>query len=184
MEKKEEKTTQNQPKKIDITDTNLIKKAKKQKDSIYKKRIKKLEEEVQLYKDHLLRKAAEFDNYKKRTEKNIADIINNASENLIKELLPVVDDCERTISAMQNTEHCDTLNSAIEMIYNKLIKILEAKGLQPIEAVGKEFDANLHDAMMVKESKDKPENIILEEFEKGYSLNGKVIRHSKVVVSK
>lgn len=184
MEKKKEKNIKNQTEKIKIFNKPVDKKAKKQKENIYKLKIKKLEDEVQLYKEQLLRKAAEFDNYKKRTEKNISDIITNASENLIKELLPVLDDCERTLDAMKDMQQCDTLNSAVKMIYDKLLKTLETKGLEPIKAVGKEFDANFHDAMMVKENKNNPSNIVLEEFEKGYSLNGKVIRHSKVVVNK
>ena len=106
-------------------ETKSLKKQKKSKEEHLKLKIKKLEEEVNLHKDLYLRKAAEFENYRKRTERNVSEIINNASENLIKELLPVTDDFQRTINAVDEFKDCDSIRAAVELIYNKFIKIMD-----------------------------------------------------------
>jgi len=182
--KTESKEKANKYKKIQKAKKSKQKVLSKKKEKEYKDKIKKLEEETTFYKDQMLRKAAEFDNYKKRVERDILNITEHASEKLIRELLPVIDDIERTLKAKKDFKKAESVYSALEMIYNKLMKILKLRGLEPIDSVGKEFDTDLHEAMMVKEKKGTPSNIVLEEFEKGYKLNEKIIRHAKVVVSK
>ena len=147
-----------------------------------KKEIEKLKTENAEIKDQLLRKAAEFENYKKRTEKEKRELILNANEELIKNILPVIDDLERSLKSKNNND--DSFYKGIELIYSKLMKILSEQGLKKIEAIGTKFDIEKHDAIMQMESKDYDSDYVIDEYEKGYELNGKVIRHSKVVVSK
>lgn len=123
---------------------------------------------------------AEFENYKKRVEKEKAEFTRIACSGLIEELLPILDTFEL---ALKNTEDKEEFVKGVEMIYAQLFSTFEKIGLKPIECEGKKFDPYLHEALMQEES-DKEEGIVIEEFQKGYSLNGKVIRHSKVKVSK
>ncbi len=141
------------------------------------------EQQVSVYKDLLLRKAAEFDNYKKRIESESATIVKFANEDLITEILPALDDLERSLKSAKDHKNNDVLHRGIELIYQKLQKTLEAQGLKTFETVGKEFDVHYHDALMQVQRNDVAPHIILEEVEKGYMLNDRVIRHAKVVVS-
>lgn len=126
----------------------------------------------------LQRLQAEFENYQKRTEKQCQDFAKYANQELIKELLPVLDNFDL---AIKNSDDPEKFRKGVELIYSEIHDILERSGLKPIPA-DKEFNPELHEALMVEKS-DK-DNIILEEFQKGYTLNSKVIRHSKVKVGK
>jgi molecular chaperone GrpE len=146
--------------------------------------IKKLKEDNEQLKDQLLRKSAEFDNYKKRTEREFFDRVQNANERLISELLPILDDMDR---ALEHTEKSQEINSLLEgtsLIQKKLKDLLEKQGLEPLPAVGEDFDPEKHDALMQLEKEDAESGTIIEEHLKGYTLNGKVIRHSQVIVAK
>ena len=147
-----------------------------------KKEIEILKLQNSSLQDQFLRKAAEFDNYKKRTQREISEIIINANENLIKSLLPVLDDLERSLETQKDND--SAFIDGIQLIYSKLIKLLYDMGLKKIEAIGKKFDVEKHDAILQMKNKKYKKNDIIEEYEKGYELNGKIIRHSKVVVSK
>jgi molecular chaperone GrpE len=140
------------------------------------------------YKEQLLRTLAEFENYKKRTQKEISSIITNANEKLITELLPIVDDMERSLKAAAalKTEDAQVQHflQGFELIYNKYMQTFQRRGLKPMVSVGQELNVDFHDALMQVEKADTRPNIILEEYEKGYLLNDKVIRHAKVIVSK
>ncbi len=140
------------------------------------------------YKDRLVRMAAEFENYKKRTQREYSQIIRNAGEKLITELLPVIDDMERMLKAAPDPDPADSKTQIFvqgaEMIYQKFMQILSRQGLKPVESVGMEFDVNLHDALMQTEAPDMVPNTVIDEYEKGYVLNDKVIRHAKVIVAK
>lgn len=160
------------------------KKEKKRRASKLRKEIETLQNENKQLKDQLLRKMAEFDNFRKRTDKEVINIIKHASEELIAELIPVIDDFERSLTQQNGPEAKDPFREGIELIYNKFIKALEEKGLKPMETDGKEFDPEIHSAMMQTESEDTPSNHIIQTFEKGYYYNEKVIRHAKVSVSK
>ena len=142
-----------------------------------------LQKQVDQYKDLLLRKAAEFDNYKRRIENETTNILKYATESLVEDLLPVLDDFERSLKHRKESKENDALMKGIELIYQKLVKVLEGRGVKTFETVGKEFSVEYHDALMQIPRRDIPHHTILEEVEKGYTLNDKVIRHAKVVVS-
>ncbi|CAN5534628.1 nucleotide exchange factor GrpE [soil metagenome] len=145
----------------------------------------KLEEEKNLMKDTLLRKVAEFENYKKRTDNEMSSFFKYASEKIIKELIPVYDDMSRSIDSINKgeTKDFETLKKGIELIHSKFKKILEDEGLKEIDVVGKPFDVQNSDALMQVPSKDAEPNTVLEVVEKGYKLKDKVIKHAKVLVS-
>ena len=134
-------------------------------------------------RDQLLRKAAEFENYKRRSETEFAAIIKNANEYLLASLLPVVDDFVRSTRSARDSKDTEAIVAGIEMIHNKMMKILEKQGLVPFESVGKPFDVEYHDALMQVPREDVPPSTVVEEVERGYMLNDKVLRHAKVVVS-
>ena len=136
--------------------------------------------------DKYIRLAAEFDNYRRRVAKEKLDLISTAGEDVIKGLLPVLDDCERALqvlNASTDSEAAKAAKEGTELIYNKLMNYLKSKGLAPIEAVGKELDTDFHEAVAqfpVQEPEKK--NKIFDVTQQGYTLNGKVIRFAKVVV--
>ncbi|MBI1808067.1 MAG: nucleotide exchange factor GrpE [Ignavibacteria bacterium] len=150
-----------------------------------------LENSVNQYKDQLLRKAAEFENYKKRTENDYASIIKFSKEELIMKLLPVLDDFERSLKASkvqsgdpQGTSANESVfMKGVELIYSKFKKLLETQGVKHFDVVGAPFDPQLHDALLQLPRTDVPPHTVIEEVEKGYMLNDKVIRHAKVIVS-
>jgi molecular chaperone GrpE len=134
-------------------------------------------------RDQLLRKAAEFENYKRRSETEFATIIKNANEYLLMSLLPVVDDFVRSKKSARESKDIEAIIAGVEMIHTKMMKILEKQGLVPFESVGKPFDVEYHDALMQIPREDVPPSTVVEEVERGYMLNDKVLRHAKVVVS-
>lgn len=134
------------------------------------------------YYNHMQRLKAEFDNYRKRTQKEKEEIAKYGSERIIVSLLPVLDNLERAIGSAQTNQDFQSFSQGVEMIRRQFMKVLEDEGLSPIETVGTEFNPNLHEALL-KEASDKEENIILAELQKGYYLKDKVIRPSQVKVS-
>jgi len=146
-------------------------------------KISELERQTAQLKDQVLRKAAEFDNYKRRTENDFAALTKFAGENIISQLLPVLDDFNRSLKTIKDKSENDSFIKGIEMIHAKLLKVLEAQGLKTMDVVGKEFSVDLHDALMQMPRADVPPHTVLEEVDKGYMLFDKVIRHAKVVVS-
>lgn len=147
------------------------------------KKLAETEQQLAQYKDLFLRKAAEFENYKKRADNESAAIIRFANEDLIGEIIPVLDDFERFLKSAKEQKNHEVLSRGVELIYQKLLKTLDSQGVKAFETVGKEFDVHYHDALMQVHREGVPPHIILEEVEKGYLLNDKVIRHAKVVVS-
>ncbi len=141
---------------------------------------KQLEEE----KDRCLRLNAEFDNFRKRTLKEREEFIKYANEKLILELIDVLESLERGIETSENIDNKDKLIEGIELVYKQFKNVLEKNGLTPIKALGEKFDHYKHEAMMQTITDEYDEETILEEFARGYMLNGKVIRYSKVRVSK
>ncbi len=136
------------------------------------------------HRDRVLRLQADFDNIRKRFEKDRQDFTKFANEGIILELLVILDDLERTIELAQAKEQASPVFlKGIEMILAHLYDLLKAHGIKPIEAEGKIFDPNFHEALMQVEDKDLPEHTVVEELQKGYLLNDRVIRTSKVKVS-
>jgi molecular chaperone GrpE len=136
-------------------------------------------------KDKYLRLFADFDNYKKRMAKERLELIESAGKNFFKLLLPVVDDFERALKAFENAENHIAQKEGVELVYQKLIKILESKGVKAMETNGKEFNADLHEAIAeVPAPSDELKGKIMDTVEKGYYLQDKILRHAKVVVGK
>ncbi|MFQ5797419.1 MAG: nucleotide exchange factor GrpE [Bacteroidota bacterium] len=148
-----------------------------------KGKIAELETSVELYKDQLLRKAADFENYKKRVEHEIVNLTQFANETLIAELLPILDDFTRSLTMSRDRKDFEVFRRGVELIYSKFLKILEAQGVKPFDSIGKPFDVGYHDALMQLSKEGVPPNTVIEEVEKGYKLHDKVIRHAKVIVS-
>ena len=157
------------------------KESKKEKKFFKKKEKKdKKDEKIEELNDKLMRQMAEFDNYRKRTEKEkLANYVVGARD-VIEKLLPVVDNFERGLA---NADENDPFVDGMSKVYKQLITIFEDLGVEPIEAVGKEFDPNLHNAVMHIDDEELGENIIAEEFQKGYMYKDKVVRHSMVKVA-
>jgi molecular chaperone GrpE len=149
-----------------------------------KKKLSEKEKEVSELNDKYLRLAADFDNYRKRAEKEIGEIITYAGEEVIKKILPILDDIERAINNGENNKNKDSLNEGLKLIYKKFTKVLNELGVEQIEAIGGAFNPGLHHAIMTREEEGIKPDIVIEEFEKGYKLKDRVIRYAKVVVSK
>lgn len=142
-----------------------------------------LSESVQL-RDQLLRKIAEFENFKRRTRDEKDQLMKYGAEGVLLDLLPVIDDFERSIAASK--EHGDALSIAqgVEIIYAKFMRVLENRGLRPMDAAGKPFDVDFHDALLQVPSAEVDPGTVLDVVEKGYLLHDRVIRHAKVTVSR
>ena len=141
------------------------------------------DEKLAELQDKYLRLSAEFDNYRKRTLKEKVDMIKTAGENIILKIVPVLDDFERAIGFINNNENNDSGGEGIVLIYNKLRDILMQQGLNEIEALNKEFDTDIHEAVTkIPAPKEDMKGKVVDVIEKGYFLNDKVIRYAKVVV--
>lgn len=141
-------------------------------------------QECQETKDQLLRLAAEFENYKKRMERDRAKSLKYAAENFIKELLPSVDNLERAIEQGQKAGKNSELLQGVELTFKGLVATLDKFQVTPLESIGQPFDPNFHEALAMDHSDDVAENHVLVEFEKGYHYKDKLLRPAKVVVSK
>jgi molecular chaperone GrpE len=140
-------------------------------------------EEIESLKDKYLRQVAEFDNYRKRTLKERAELILNGSEKAVKAVLPVVDDMERALKNGANTDDPQVLREGMELIYNKMMKTLESLGVSKIETENADFNTDLHDAeALVPGMGDDKKGKVIDCLTTGYKLNDKVIRHAKVAV--
>ncbi len=142
-----------------------------------------LEAKVNELQDKLLRKAAEFENYKRRTENDQLNLLSFAAESFITKILPVVDDFERSLDHIKDTDSAEAIKEGIMLVYNKLKKILDEQGVKKIDAVGKPFNVDYHDALMQVKDETVPPHTVIEEVEKGYMYKDKVLRHAKVIVS-
>ena len=142
-----------------------------------------IQKEDQDFKEKYIRLYSEYENYRKRTAKEKIDLITNASENVIKELLPILDDFERAIDNNKNVEDASVLKEGFDLIYSKMHKGLINQGLKPMEANGKDFDSEIHEAITkIPAPNEKLKGKIVDVIEKGYQINEKVIRYAKVVV--
>ncbi|MDR3586392.1 MAG: nucleotide exchange factor GrpE [Desulfosporosinus sp.] len=133
--------------------------------------------------DHLLRLQADFDNYRKRSQKEKTELIKYASERIVEELLPVLDNFERAASAAKVNPDFVAFSKGMDMIYRQLQTALYKEGLKAMEAIGQPFDPNLHEAVLRVTSEEHPENTVVEELQKGYYLKEKVLRPCMVKVS-
>jgi molecular chaperone GrpE len=143
----------------------------------------KIGSELAELKDKYLRLYADFENFRRRTAKEKLELINNANEGVLKALIPVVDDFERAMQSIENTNDVAALKEGVSLIYNKLFKTLEGKGMKPMVSKGEPFDADLHESVtQFPAPSDDLKGKVIDEIEKGYYLNDKVIRFAKVIV--
>jgi molecular chaperone GrpE len=142
-----------------------------------------LTREVNDYKDRFLRKAAEFENYKRRTENDQLNLIKYSAESFIIKLLPTIDDFERSLKHIENSKDTSSVKEGIKLIYDSFMKVLTEQGVHKIEAAGKPFDVNFHEALMQRKAENVEPHTVIEEVQAGYMYKDRVIRHSKVVVS-
>ncbi len=149
-----------------------------------KKQTDTADKEVEQYLDHLKRLKAEFENYKKRMAKERQQLLCWAAEDLIKELLPILDDLERAISAANSSQDFSSLIQGIQMVYNYFKQLLKKKGLEEIFAEGEDFDPHIHEAILRIESGEYPDNIVVQEMRKGYKFKNRVLRPTMVKVNK
>lgn len=156
-----------------------------EKDNEVKKKDKKDKKDLLIEEltDKYKRTFAEFDNFRKRTEKEKSAMYEIGAKDIIEKILPVVDNFERGLQTVSEEEKNNPFVEGMDKIYKQLVKTLEDAGVKPIEAVGKEFDPNLHNAVMHIEDENFGENIVAEEFQKGYMYRETVVRHSMVKVA-
>ncbi|MBO5197310.1 MAG: nucleotide exchange factor GrpE [Lachnospiraceae bacterium] len=158
----------------------------KEKRSFFKKKEKKKDErdeKIAELNDRIIRNMAEFDNFRKRTEKEKSQMFDIGAKSIVEKILPVIDNFERGIAALGEEEKQGAFAVGMEKVYKQLLTTLEAAGVKPIEAVGKEFDPNFHNAVMHIEDEELGENIVAEELQKGYLYHDTVVRYSMVKVA-
>lgn len=160
-------------------------KEKKEKSFLGKKKKKKdpRDEKIEELEDRVKRQMAEFDNFRKRTEKEKSHMYEVGARDVIEKILPVVDNFERGLASVPEEELTNPVIEGMDKIYKQLMTVLTDLGVAPIEAAGQEFDPNLHNAVMHIEDEELGENIVAEEFQKGYTYKESVIRHSMVKVA-
>jgi molecular chaperone GrpE len=179
--KKEEKE---KLEKNDVNKENSGEEIKEEQETInLEKKISDLEEDKKRLSDLLQRKVAEFENYKRRTENDINNIYKYAAEPFIRKVLAVFDDLGRSVSHADGNGDSKSFSDGVKMVYENFKKLLEEEGVKKIDAVGHEFDFNLHEALMRQESDEVEPNTVLHEVEPGYTYKDKVIKHTKVIVS-
>lgn len=149
-----------------------------------RRKLQEKEAELKELQERLLYLQADFENFKKLKMKEKQEILRFGNEVLIKELLPVIDNLEMALDHVSKTEDVESLKEGVRLTLNELIRVLQKSGLSPIEAVGKRFDPLFHEALCEEEREDLEPGLVVSEFQKGYLLNGRVIRPSRVSVSK
>ena len=150
-----------------------------EKKGLFKKKKKdKKDEQIEELNDRLKRQMAEFENFRKRTEKEKSTMFDMGAKSVLEKLLPIIDNFERGFAGLSEEQMSDPFVSGMDMVYKQLVKALADMGVEPIEAVGKPFDPNLHNAVMHVEDENLGENTVAQEFQKGYLYHGSVVRHS------
>jgi molecular chaperone GrpE len=170
-------------KSVEDQKSDKSKSKKEKKDKKYEEVISKMEEQVRGLQEKYLRLSAEFDNYRKRTLKEKADLLKSAGQDTITKVLPVLDDFERALISMEEARDIEAVKSGVDLIYSKFKEILTQQGLKEIPAKGEEFNTDMHEAITKIPAPDESlKGKIVDVVEKGYYLNDKVIRYSKVVI--
>ena len=173
---------ENESDKEDASDGSASKTEKKKFFGKKNKKDKK-DEKIEELTDRLTRQMAEFDNFRKRTEKEKSQMYEIGAKDIIEKILPIVDNFERGLSSVSEEDKATPFAEGMEKIYKQLMTTLEGIGVKPIEAVGQEFNPDFHNAVMHVEDEELGENIIAEEFQKGYMYRDSVVRHSMVKVA-
>ncbi len=150
----------------------------------YKKELELVSNERDELKNQLLRRVAEFDNFRKRSLQEKSLLVEQANAELIRHLLPALDDLQRIIKAGETHKDFESLYQGIQMFEKKLLGVLESEGLEKMETIGHPFDPEKHDALLQQEHPDTDSDVILDEHKNGYEFKGNVLRHAQVIVSK
>ena len=181
QEETAEKNTE-EPVGENVEDMPEDKKTEEKKEKKKSKKKDKKDEKIEELNDRLLRNMAEFENFRNRSEKEKAAKFDMGAKSVVEKILPIVDNFERGLAAVPEEEKDNAFVKGMEAVFKQFTTVLEEIGVVPIEAVGKEFDPNLHNAVMHEEDETKEANIISEEFQKGYMYKDSVVRHSMVKV--
>ena len=184
MSKSEEKAKQ-QEEKVETVDIEMPQQEapQEEKELSVEEQLAVAKEQIEQEKKEYMFLLAEFDNFRKRTIKEKADIIKNASEKAMTDLLPVIDDMERAMQAIEASDNIDSAKEGINLIYNKFIKYLEQNGVKAIDSTNADFNTEYHEAVTIFPAPDEDKKgKVIDTVQKGYTMNDKVIRHSKVVV--
>ena len=165
-----------------VTDSENSEEEKK---GFFKKKEKKdkKDEKIEELNDRIIRQMAEFDNFRKRSEREKSQMFEIGAKSIVEKLLPVLDNFERGLASLNDEQKQDPFAQGVEKIYKQLFTSLEEAGVKPIEAVGCEFNPDFHNAVMHIEDENLGENIVAEEFQKGYMYKESVVRHSMVKVA-
>ncbi len=155
---------------------------KKELDVVLEK-VEELEKQNEELKDSLLRQVAEFENYKRRTEKDQLNLLEYAAESVLLKIIPVYDDLNRSLEHIAETDNVESIKEGLKMVAEKFRKTLEEIGVQKIETKDKQFDYNYHEALMQQEVEGVPPHTVISEIEPGYTYKDKVLKHAKVIVS-
>ena len=175
----EQTDAENQPDDKDVQTDDKKRFFGKKKD----KKDKQIEDLTAQLDDLRKRNLAEFENFRKRTEKEKSTMFDMGAKSVVEKLLPIIDNFERGFAGLSEEQMSDPFVSGMDMVYKQLVKALADMGVEPIEAVGKPFDPNLHNAVMHVEDENLGENTVAQEFQKGYLYHGSVVRHSMVQVA-
>jgi len=183
-EKAEEETEEKEAEETEAK-TEESEEDKKSEKKLFGKKNKKdkKDEKIEELTDRLTRQMAEFDNFRKRTDKEKSQMYEVGAKDIIEKILPVVDNLERGLDAVKEEDKEDPFVQGMEKVYKHLMTTLEEIEVKPIEAVGKEFDPNFHNAVMHVDDENFGENIVAEEFQKGYTYRDSIVRHSMVKVA-
>ena len=153
-----------------------------EKKGFFKKKKDKKDEQIEELNDKLKRQIAEFDNFRKRTEKEKTQMYDMGAKSIIEKILPVIDNFERGLAAVPEEQREDAFVVGMDKVYRQMLTELDASGVKPIEAVGQEFDPNFHNAVMQVESEEYDSGVVAQELQKGYMYKDSVVRHSMVAV--
>ena len=179
QEQTDAQAAENQPDDKDVQTDDKKRFFGKKKD----KKDKQIEDLTAQLDDLRKRNLAEFENFRKRTEKEKSTRFDMGAKSVVEKLLPIIDNFERGFAGLSEEQMSDPFVSGMDMVYKQLVKALADMGVEPIEAVGKPFDPNLHNAVMHVEDENLGENTVAQEFQKGYLYHGSVVRHSMVQVA-
>ena len=153
-----------------------------EKKGFFNKKKDKKDEQIEELNDKLKRQMAEFDNFRKRTEKEKTQMYDMGAKSIIEKILPVIDNFERGLAAVPEEQREDAFVVGMDKVYRQMLTELDASGVKPIEAVGQEFDPNFHNAVMQVESEEYDSGVVAQELQKGYMYKDSVVRHSMVAV--
>ena len=179
QEQTDAQAAENQPDDKDVQTDDKKRFFGKKKD----KKDKQIEDLTAQLDDLRKRNLAEFENFRKRTEKEKSTMFDMGAKSVVEKLLPIIDNFERGFAGLSEEQMSDPFVSGMDLVYEQLVKALADMGVEPIEAVGKPFDPNLHNAVMHVEDENLGENTVAQEFQKGYLYHGSVVRHSMVQVA-